>query len=1084
MKRIFGLAVALAALGLGMNAVAGSFTAGNIVIYRMGDGTQPLTNIGNTVFLDEYTPAEIASGCVFCPALVPVQSIQMPTNWVGNQAPLIASGQASDEGQMSLSKDGRYLILTGFGATIGQLTNLTTYAFPALSSNADLTGSYATNAVTEADVPRVIGLVDGSGHIYTSTTITNSDEEADEIRSSASLEGTNIWYGGGDGKVVKYAIRGSLTATQVCANTGFEPMRSVNIFGKTVYVDKSTLFGSATNTFSGITTNISGNVTNIFTLNPFGGAMPVVSIPTNFVGITSIGSNSAQGFVMFNLANANIQNGVTNADTLYLADSAVNFPGESRNYGGALLKYIYTNSAWVFEGSIGGEDAYGVTGVEINPTNITLYFTEDTNAVMYSYTDTTGYGGNPPYIGESSAVILNNGSSLINVRGIAVVPQGGDSGTLTGGQGITIGPPYGPYFRGPQGGPFTPSNGVTYSVANLSSSAGSFTFHTSGTSFLTITPSSGSLAPGASTTVTMTTSANATNLNGGQSYTATIALHSGGIGGPIVDTIPTATLVVDALYLSPTTNFISLGEPGGPFTPPSTVYVLSNATPKVLGYSAFTSNSWTSLSAPSAFQVTGNSITGTVAGFSTANITVSLNSGANSLGIGTYDDQLIVTNASAGTALTTQPDIYLQIGFGVFDDFTTFAPGNVVGQNNWNGSATAINPVQIMTIVDGTNCVGCLGGTNEYVVPGGCANANGTSQQPYKYVAAGPVTNAFNIVGTVTNNVPTYAVTGVLITFTNAPTASNYIFEQGNKFVPWNDAGIIQNGSGYSWTTELDQYQTGGGPEGTAVYNFGQQYQVFFVTDFVESNAYVFVNPPGPSVDPTAVALVNDAGVQATNLAVYSNGEGADPCPGEDCVGNSAQAWESITLGQYSSDCVNGLQPGYFVTRIAASTNYADVWNWLNPGAVTPPSDPFTSWQDYYFTPSELANASFSGPNADPFGKGVSNTNQFLTGFNPTNSAAYLHIISVVKSGNNSIITYLGANGDDSYMPGFASRTNVLDFTTGTANGSYSSNNFASTGQTNILSGGDGLGIVTNFVDVGGATNKPARYYRVRVPLP
>jgi hypothetical protein len=59
-----------------------------------------------------------------------------------------------------------------------------------------------------------------------------------------------------------------------------------------------------------------------------------------------------------------------------------------------------------------------------------------------------------------------------------------------------------------------------------------------------------------------------------------------------------------------------------------------------------------------------------------------------------------------------------------------------------------------------------------------------------------------------------------------------------------------------------------------------------------------------------------------------------------------------------------------------------------------------------------------------------------------------------------------------------------LEFTTGTANGSYSTNNFASTGQTNILSGGTGLGVVTNMVDSGGATNKPSRYYRVRVLLP
>jgi hypothetical protein len=147
-------------------------------------------------------------------------------------------------------------------------------------------------------------------------------------------------------------------------------------------------------------------------------------------------------------------------------------------------------------------------------------------------------------------------------------------------------------------------------------------------------------------------------------------------------------------------------------------------------------------------------------------------------------------------------------------------------------------------------------------------------------------------------------------------------------------------------------------------------------------------------------------------------------------------------------------------------------------------SNPFDTWQGKYFTPTELGNSAFSGPNADPLGKGISNTNQFLAGFNPTNSAAYPHIISIARTNNTDInVIYLGANGDSTYTGGPTSRTNVLEYTTGTATGSYS-NDFVSTGRTNILSGGTGLGVVANMVDSGGATNKPSRYYRVRVLLP
>jgi len=143
---------------------------------------------------------------------------------------------------------------------------------------------------------------------------------------------------------------------------------------------------------------------------------------------------------------------------------------------------------------------------------------------------------------------------------------------------------------------------------------------------------------------------------------------------------------------------------------------------------------------------------------------------------------------------------------------------------------------------------------------------------------------------------------------------------------------------------------------------------------------------------------------------------------------------------------------------------------------------PLQNWQTQYFNCTGCPQAD---PNADPYGKGMSNTNQFQAGFNPTNSAAYLHIISIAPVNNNTDIqvTYLGANGDTTYTGGPAIRTNILEYTTGAIDGSYS-NGFVSTGQTNILSGGTGLGVVTNMVDNGGATNGLSRYYRVRVLLP
>ena len=140
---------------------------------------------------------------------------------------------------------------------------------------------------------------------------------------------------------------------------------------------------------------------------------------------------------------------------------------------------------------------------------------------------------------------------------------------------------------------------------------------------------------------------------------------------------------------------------------------------------------------------------------------------------------------------------------------------------------------------------------------------------------------------------------------------------------------------------------------------------------------------------------------------------------------------------------------------------------------------PFQCWQLQYFGCVDWPQAA---ADADADGDGVSNTNEFLSGFNPTNSAAYAHIISIARSGGDLIVMYLGANGDNTWSPGVASLTNVLEFTTGAPNGSYS-NTFVSAGVTNILSGGNGLGTNVIAVDTGGAIGA-TRYYRIRVIAP
>ena len=183
------LTVVLVALAFGAlpapRASAAAFTPGNLVIYRVGNGTGTLVNTGNPVFLDEYTPAGSF-----------VQSIPMPTTVSGANKQLVASGTATSEGLLTLSTDNQYLVLTGYAADIPYTSSL-----PATAS---------------ATVNRTVGRVDANGNIDTTTALSDF-ATANNPRSAASTNGTDLWVTGGAGGV-RYTTLASTSSTQLAAS--------------------------------------------------------------------------------------------------------------------------------------------------------------------------------------------------------------------------------------------------------------------------------------------------------------------------------------------------------------------------------------------------------------------------------------------------------------------------------------------------------------------------------------------------------------------------------------------------------------------------------------------------------------------------------------------------------------------------------------------------------------------------------------------------------------------------------------------------------------------------------------------------
>lgn len=244
--------------------LAAPFTPGNLVVYRVGDGSASLTSAATAVFLDEFTPA----GSL-------VQSVPLPTTVSGSNLRLTAAGNSTAEGQLTRSVDGRYLIATGYDAAAG-------------------TASIASSS--SATTKRVIARIALNATIDTTTGLTSFS--GGNIRGAASTDGTKFWATGSNTGIV-FAPLGSdgTTVSNSVTNT-----RTAGIFDGQLYISS----GSGTNTFRGV--------------NAVGTGLPEVSGATaaRIPGLTDATNPSTYAFFF-----ADLDAGVSGVDTLYIADDGV-----------------------------------------------------------------------------------------------------------------------------------------------------------------------------------------------------------------------------------------------------------------------------------------------------------------------------------------------------------------------------------------------------------------------------------------------------------------------------------------------------------------------------------------------------------------------------------------------------------------------------------------------------------------------------------------------------------------------------------------------------------------------------------------
>lgn len=184
-------------------AHAQQLTPGNLVIYRVGDGSGTLTTASTAVFIDQYNTG---GGLVNTNAL--------PST---GTSPFTAAGSDGREGYLTRSTNGLQIVMSGYSAVAGI---------------ADIPGSTV--------VQRIVGSLNPAGSFSIVGGFGSSGFSGSNIRGAAA-DGTNYWASGNAATAANAGIwyTNGTTFNQV-SNSPISDTRNVNIFNGQLYFSTQT----------------------------------------------------------------------------------------------------------------------------------------------------------------------------------------------------------------------------------------------------------------------------------------------------------------------------------------------------------------------------------------------------------------------------------------------------------------------------------------------------------------------------------------------------------------------------------------------------------------------------------------------------------------------------------------------------------------------------------------------------------------------------------------------------------------------------------------------------------------------------
>jgi PKD repeat protein len=627
---------------------------------------------------------------------------------------------------------------------------------------------------------------------------------------------------------------------------------------------------------------------------------------------------------------------------------------------------------------------------------------------------------------------------------------------------------------GTQGGPFSPSS-QTYTLTN--SGSGSMNWTAAKTAnWLTLSATSGTLAAGATTSVTVSINANANSL-AANTYSDTVGFTntSNGVG----NTTRTVNLTVNPtpaqLAVGPSSGLSSSGFVGGPFSPSSQTYALTNVGGATLNWTANVASAWLSLSASS----------GTLAPNAFTNISVSVNANANTLAVNTYSDTVGFTNTSNGAgscaravSLTVNPTpALLAVGplSGLCSSGCVGGPFNpcnhTYGLTNLGGTALSwtANVTANWLTLSATGGTLAAGATTNVTLSVN-ANANSLAANTYSDTVAftnssNGAGNATDVVSLTVNPTPAQLAVGPLSGFSS----SGYV---GGPFNPSDQGYTLTNIGG----TTLD-WRASSAASWVALSATGGKLapgETTNVTVSVKADAQAL----GVGVYSDTISFTNSTtGLGDTNWPLNLT---VNPIPlAALFTGSPTSGLEplSVTFTDTSTgDITNRFwdfgdgattnTTDTSVTHVYVAGTYDVIFVVSGPGGANTNTQAacvaalttFQSWQAYYFGSTTNPDAA---PDADPDHDGMTNWAEFQAATDPTNSASALRVTTVAVEGSDLRIAWTMGAG----------KTNVLQRADQIDGTSDFSDIFT------VLA----VGSVTNYLDAGAATNVSGHYYRVRL---